>query len=259
MCNCIAQVCCAITKRFPKVVSFPKGDDLFQVIQGYEDAWGFPMCAGAIDGTHIPILAPSENHTDYVNRKGFHSILMQAVVDCNYLFRDVVVGWPGSVHDARVFSNSAIFVKGNEQRLFPGDLTKEICGEDVPPVILADAAYPLLPWVLKGYPRNDATRPQRLFNYRLSRARMTVENTFGRWKGRHIRFSKRVDMDVTTLVQVVLASCILHNICEALKNEFLPNWYQAQVVSEEPENLMEEVLEPDAEIIRSALTEYFSS
>ena len=41
------------------------------------------MCACAIDGTHIPILAPRENHTEYVNRKGFHSIIMQAVTDCN--------------------------------------------------------------------------------------------------------------------------------------------------------------------------------
>ena len=46
------------------------------------------MCR-AEDGTHIPILAPNKNHTDYVNRKGFHSVLMQAVVDCNYIFRDV--------------------------------------------------------------------------------------------------------------------------------------------------------------------------
>ena len=217
------------------------------------------MCAGAIDATHIAILAPTENHTDYVNRKGYHSILMQAVVDCNYLFRDVVIGWPGSVHDPRMFSNSTIFVKGNENCLFPVDLTKEICREDVPPVILADAAYPLLPWVLKGYPRNEATRSQRLFNYRLSRARMTVENTFGRWKGRYIRFSKWVDMDVTALVQVILTSCILHNICEALKNEFLANWDEHQVIVEEQAIPIEENLEPDAELIHSTLTEYFSS
>ena len=69
------------------------------------------------DGTHIPILAPNKNHNDYVNRKGFHSVLMQAVVDCSYLFRDVVIGWPESVHDPRVFSNSTIFEKGNEQSL----------------------------------------------------------------------------------------------------------------------------------------------
>lgn len=49
------------------------------------------MCAGAIDGTHIPIIAPSINHTEYVNRKGYNSIVMQAVVDCNYLYRDVVI------------------------------------------------------------------------------------------------------------------------------------------------------------------------
>ena len=63
---------------------------------------------------------------------------MQAVVHCIYLFRDVVIGWPGSVHDARVFSNSAIFKKGNEQKLFPNDVKKEICGVDIPPVLLAD-------------------------------------------------------------------------------------------------------------------------
>ena len=49
------------------------------------------MCGGAIDGTHIPILAPNESHADYVNRKGYHSIIMQAVVDHNHLYRDVVI------------------------------------------------------------------------------------------------------------------------------------------------------------------------
>lgn len=256
VCQCIQEVCKAIAKRFPKVINFPKGDDLLQVIRGYEDKCGFPMCAGAIDGTHIPILAPNKNHNDYVNRKGFHSVLMQAVVDCNYLFRDVVIGWPGSVHDAQVFSNSTIFEKGNENSLFPDDLTREICGVDVPAVIIADAAYPLLPWLLKGYPMNEATRSQRLFNYRLARARMTVENTFGRWKGRYIGFTKRVDMDITALVHVILASCILHNICEALKNEFLPNWDEAEEMIEEAGMPMDE-LQQDAELVRNALTEYF--
>jgi hypothetical protein len=207
------------------VISFPEGNQLLHVIDGYERKWGFPMCAEAIDGTHIPILAPTESHAEYVNRKGYHSILMQAVVDCDYLFRDVVIGWPGSVHDARVFSNSAIFMKGNEQKLFPSDITREINGEDVSPLILADPAYHLLPWLIKGYPRNnEAPRRQKIFNYRLSRARMTVENTFCRWKGRFTRFSKRVDMEVSTLVSVTHASCILHNLCELQKNDFLPLW-----------------------------------
>ncbi len=113
VCLCVRVVCHAITKPLAKFINFPKGNQLLEVIEGYEKTWGFPMCAGATDGTHIPILAPSESHAQHINRKGYHSILMQAVVDCNYLYRDVVIGWPGSVHDARVFSNSAIFKKGN--------------------------------------------------------------------------------------------------------------------------------------------------
>ena len=109
-------------------------------------------------------------------------------------------------------------MKGNDQKHFPGYLTKEINGKEVLPFILADPAYPLLPWLLKGYPQNnEAQRREKVFNYRLSRARMTVENTFGRWKGRFTRFSKRVDMEVSTLVSVTHASCILHNLCELQK------------------------------------------
>ena len=117
-CICVKEVCQATNKRLPNVINIPQGEDLLQVIQYYEDKWGFPMCLGAVDGTHIPILAPTESHTDYVNRKGRHSIIMQAVVDCYYLFRDIVVGWPGSVHDACVLSNSGIFKRQMQTNYF---------------------------------------------------------------------------------------------------------------------------------------------
>ena len=115
VCICIKDVCEAINQRLSRVIKFPQGEELVQVINNYEKKWGMPMCAGAIDGTHIPILAPEESHLTYVNRKGYHSIIVQAVVDSNYIFRDVVIGWPGSVHDARVLSNSSIYQKGNNQ------------------------------------------------------------------------------------------------------------------------------------------------
>ena len=70
------------------------------------------MCAGAIDGTHIPISTPQQNHASYNNRKWYHSIVMQALADSNCLFHDIFVGWPGSVHDARVFSNSQLYALG---------------------------------------------------------------------------------------------------------------------------------------------------
>ena len=44
---------------------------------------------------------------------------MQAMVDFRGLFMDVYIGWPGKVHDARVFVNSSLCHKGMEGTLFP--------------------------------------------------------------------------------------------------------------------------------------------
>ena len=92
-----------------------------EVINGFETKWGFPQCVGAIDGSHIPVQAPLLNHTDYFNRKGWYSMLIQAVVDHRYLFRNINVGWPGSVHDARVFVNSALYEEATKRKILQGD------------------------------------------------------------------------------------------------------------------------------------------
>ena len=113
-----------------------KWRESLNVIQGYHEDWGFPICGGVIDGTHVLILAPNESHADYVNRKGYHSIIMQTVVDHNNLYTDVVIGWPGSVHDARVLSNSKIFEKRNNNTLFPQNVKEEISGQKMNQVII---------------------------------------------------------------------------------------------------------------------------
>ena len=51
-------------------------------------------------------------------------MLMQAVVDSNYCFTDIYIEWPGSIHDARVFSNSAIFQQGQSGTLFPNQFVQ---------------------------------------------------------------------------------------------------------------------------------------
>ena len=50
------------------------------------DVAGFPGILGLIDGTQLPIIAPSEDEPEYVNRKGFHSINCQAICDGNMTF-----------------------------------------------------------------------------------------------------------------------------------------------------------------------------
>ena len=50
-----------------------RGEVLNQVIDGFQQKWGFLRCAGAIDGSHIPVTSPAEYRTDYYNRKGSYS------------------------------------------------------------------------------------------------------------------------------------------------------------------------------------------
>ncbi|KAL4127339.1 hypothetical protein QTP88_011514 [Uroleucon formosanum] len=69
---------------------------------------GFSNVIGAIDGSHIHIDKPSSDPDSYYNRKKFFSIHMQAVCDHKNKIRSVFIGFPGSVHDARVFRRSPL-------------------------------------------------------------------------------------------------------------------------------------------------------
>ena len=166
VCLVTKDVCVAIINvLLQRYIKMPTGDNLKAVIDGFEHKWMFPQCVGAVDGTHIPIVSPRECPADYYNRKGWHSIILQGTVDHLGRFMDVYVGWPGRVHDARVFSNSSLYKRGQAGTLLP-HCRKSLSGSDVPLVILGDPAYPLLPWLMKAYPNNGhLSCEQKKFNY----------------------------------------------------------------------------------------------
>ena len=181
LCLSMREVCEAIVEKLlPRYIQFPSGYRLQEVVDGFDSKWGFPQVIGAIDGSHIPIKRPADFHTDYYNRKCFYSMILQAVVDYRYLFTDIYVGWPGRVHDARVLANSPLYAKASNGSPFPNS-KKNINGIDVPVMLLGDPAYPLKEWLMKGFSDcGRLTNPQKKYNYRLSRARVVVENAFRR-------------------------------------------------------------------------------
>ena len=254
-CTIMAEV------MLPRYIKIPTGECLDKVMETFEQKWGFPQCAGAVDGSHIPIKAPVSFHADYYNRKGWHSIILQGVVDSAYTFIDINVGWPGKVHDARVFANSTIFKKGEAGNLFPETRAKKINGVKIPVMIIADAAYPLLNWVQKPFPDHGTLSREKLhFNYRLSRARMVAENAFGRLKGRWRCLLKQNEGDIDKMNNVVAACCILHNMCEMFKEEFDPDLLQE--VGLAVDQINHAAIEQDngplrnADEVRNALVQY---
>ena len=54
-----------------------------------------------------------------------------------------------------MFANSSVSVKARYASLFPEEMEKEINGINAPLVLLGDAAYPLLPRLMKPFPDSE--------------------------------------------------------------------------------------------------------
>ena len=126
-----------------------------------------PNVAGAIDGTHIPIIAPREDAVDYFSRYQQHDMIVQGVVDGTGKFIDAVAGFPGSAHDARVLRNSNIYQEAEQGNILQAPRV-DIDGNDIGPYLVGDSAYPLTPWLIKPFPEGTNDPDQKTFNKELA-------------------------------------------------------------------------------------------
>ena len=81
---------------------------------------------------------------------------------------------------------------------------------------------------MKGFPDNgNLTRAQKRFNYRLSKARVIDEHSYGRLKGRWRCLLKRLDVSTDSVPGLVgAACCVLHNMCEIHGDSFDQKWME---------------------------------
>ena len=70
-----------ITAKVDDFVKFPTTRaEQNEVKQGLSRVEGLPCAIGCVDGTHVKLSSPLlQNEPDYVCRKGFHSINVQAL------------------------------------------------------------------------------------------------------------------------------------------------------------------------------------
>lgn len=178
--------------------------------------WQMPNTVGAIDEKHVTIKKPINSGSSFFNYKQHHSIVLMAVVDANYKFVFIDVGSKGRFPDGSIFDNCILKRKMiNKQLHLPEP--KGLPGREdivVPHVIVGDAAFPLMENLMRPFSQRQVIDNYRnkVFNYRLSRARQTVECAFGILSSRFRIFLRPFEMKVETVDKIVMASCVLYNL-----------------------------------------------
>ena len=172
-----------------------------------------PHAVGALDGKHIAIKKPKKSGSEYFNYKGYFSLVLLALVDADYKFLWVNMGASGSSSDAQIFNRRKLKRRIENGTLgLPPPEPLGAGGADLHYFLLGDDAFALMPWLVKPYSRRRLTREERIANYRISRGRRVVENSFG-------ILVKRFRVLLTTMEQrpkvvrdIVLTCVILHNM-----------------------------------------------
>ena len=198
----------------PIYVHSPSSQEEWKAVSNqFETLWNFPNCVGAVDGKHVSIQAPSNSGSAFFNYKGSHSIILMAVCDAQYKFILVDVGDSGRHSDGGVFSNST-FGKAISDGTLPFPPSRPLPGTlhpSLPYIIVGDEAFPLKNHIMRPYPGRYLLEPQVIFNYRLSRARRVVENTFGILVARWRIFQRPIIAEPDNVVLYTKAAIALHN------------------------------------------------
>ncbi|XP_056001753.1 putative nuclease HARBI1 [Ostrea edulis] len=154
------------------------------------DRTGFPGVVGCTDETIIKIQASKENEADYICQKGYYALNIQ------YQIIDLVAKWPGSVHDSRIFRESALCTYLEEGQ--------------IQGIVLGDSGYGLKPYLMTPY-LSAETEATHKFNTAHCRTRVTIEQTYGIKKGSNaLHCGLRINPEPAC--RVVTACVILQNI-----------------------------------------------
>jgi hypothetical protein len=175
----IREVVGAINIVYGDLIGWPEGDDMRDVVSDFLAFSGMPSVHSAIDCTHITISKPKFCPEDYFYYKQeAYMIVLQAVVDAQKRFTDIFVGLLGSVNDSRILKKFGLYRWVLNGGFLHGCLERTT---DIPPYILGDKGYPLLPWLLTSFKdgRRQRTVLELLYQEYHSRGRSVVENAFG--------------------------------------------------------------------------------
>lgn len=177
--------------------------------------WNLPNCLGAIDGKHIRIENLPKSGSTNFNYKSYHSIVLMACCDADGLFTLVETGYAGRNSDDGMFRASAIKHWIEIEVLnFPLSLKlpTDESNNEFPYYFVGDEGFPLLRYLMRPYPQRGLDNVKRIYNYRLSRCRRTIECSFGMMTEKFQVLDTSIKCHTPEkIVKIIKAVCILHN------------------------------------------------
>ena len=123
------------------------------------------------------------------------------------MFTSVDVSWPGSVHDARIWTNS--------------EIQPVISRNQVGALLLGDSGFGIAPWLMTPF-RTPDNPGQQAFNNMLTRERVIIERCFGQVKQRFPILQHKIRLATEKVPQIIACCFILHNVAKRLKDGDFP-------------------------------------
>ncbi|XP_004211074.1 uncharacterized protein LOC101235107 [Hydra vulgaris] len=205
-------------------------------------------------------------------------MVLLAICDAKYYFTLVDIGSYGKDNDVSIFNESKM---GNafKNNLFKLPKNRQLPnGTQVPPVLVGDDIFALKPWLMKPFSGKNLTIKELIFNYRLSRTRRTIENSFGIMVAKWRIFRRPIKATPKNIENIIKASICLDNYLklndsihyvpsgfadlETNSGELIPGEWRKIALEGNALNILPRCISnqyaTDASTVRLTLTEYFN-
>ncbi|XP_069829368.1 putative nuclease HARBI1 [Dendropsophus ebraccatus] len=235
----------ALKKHVHTFISFPSDKSGWQQLKnGFYSVAGIPHVMGVLDCIHIALSAPHEREEIYRNKKGYHSVNVQMIVDSSSKILSLFSAFPGSSQNSSILRQSSVYEGFESGRLCGGWL-------------LGGSGYACRPWLMTPVPE-PKTPAELAYNEAHASTRAAIDKTFNMLKTRFKCLDKSgggLQYDPTKVSDIIVACCILHNL--AVVHNITPR------TEEPPERKLNPPHEPPAAVnahdIRAQIVEdYFS-
>ncbi|PSN41082.1 hypothetical protein C0J52_10622 [Blattella germanica] len=199
----------------------------------WQEQLDFPCAISALDCISIEIKEPKLQSDESISKKGKSLIYIQASCNIKECFTSVDIVWKNSEQDSEFLVRSG--------------LTETIAPFRGKAVLVGDSRFGIAPWLMTPYD-NPSNHVQKNYNRIHCRNRVIIKKLFGQLKRRFPILSRRLNVDLDMIVQIVMACFVLHNVAKFLKDRD----FEGEDEEETDELVFEDILEEDVNQIRVA-------